>query len=83
MDPKLPEWDASAQIEVRYANCFRVGSNENEMVIEFAQCSSNGTSIRAHSRIVTHPDYARNLVRILRTALEDSQRAKVTREEPL
>jgi hypothetical protein len=80
MDQVLPEWDESDRIESRYANCFRVGANETEMIIEFAQCSSGQRTVRAHTCIVTHPTYAKRLLEVLRKSLDESYQTGVTGE---
>jgi len=57
-------------IDAKYANCFRVGYSEFELVIDFAQCSSEGDA-PPHTRIVVVPVYAIELARLLEKSLDD------------
>jgi hypothetical protein len=57
--------------EARYANYFEVGSNQEEIVIDLGQAYGAGAPVSIHTRIVTSPVYARELVRLLRQATGD------------
>lgn len=52
--------DLSAHIS-RYANAFYIGHNAFEFVLVFGQQLSEGEDATMHTRIVTHPIYARAL----------------------
>lgn len=54
----------------RYANVFHVGFNAFEFVIEFGEQFS-GEDARLHTRVVTNPVFARDLVDSLNEALAD------------
>ncbi len=66
-DPR--EHDVGA-LTGRYSNCFQVGHNAFEVVIEAGQCYGEGDAARFHTRLVTSPAYARELLETLRAALE-------------
>jgi Protein of unknown function (DUF3467) len=53
----------------RYANFFKVGTNALEVVIEFGEAFSDGAPTPFHTRIVTHPVYARALLALLDESL--------------
>lgn len=53
----------------RYANFFKVGTNALEVVIEFGEAFSDGPPTPFHTRIVTHPVYARALLSLLEESL--------------
>jgi Protein of unknown function (DUF3467) len=52
-------------IEGKYANFFQVGYNACEFLLDFGQMYENGTSERFHTRIVTSPSYAKELLKVL------------------
>jgi hypothetical protein len=49
----------------KYANYFDVGVNPNELVIDFGQFYGRGGQPTVHTRIVTTPAYARELLGLL------------------
>ena len=49
----------------RYANYFDVGVNPNEVVLDFGQFYGRGGQPAVHTRIVTTPVYARELLALL------------------
>lgn len=61
--------DDRVALEARYANHFDVGCNAIEVVIDFGQ--AYGDEPRVHTRIVTSPFYASQLIEILAKALRD------------
>lgn len=80
--PTNPRFDSTLEsgdtenrvpLEGRYANFFRVGQNAYEVIIEFGQLYQAEHSPRIHSRIVTSPAYARELLRTLEQALEQHE----------
>lgn len=59
-DERKEQADLSARIS-RYANAFNIGHNAFEFVLEFGQQLSEEEDAAMHTRIVTHPIYARAL----------------------
>jgi hypothetical protein len=58
------------QLEGRYANFFQVGHTAFEFLIDFGQLYPDGTQERLHTRIVTSPTYAQELLRLIRDSIE-------------
>ncbi len=60
----------SEVIEGRYANCFQIGQNEFEFLIDFGQsyCECDGECF--HTRIICNPFYANVLLKLLQTSLK-------------
>jgi len=56
--------------EGRYANHLEVGCNEEEVVMDFGQVFDDEAPL-THTRIVTQPVFARQMMRILRESLAD------------
>ena len=72
------------RLEGRYANCFKIGYNAFEFIIDFSQCyedSKDGESI--HSRIITSPTYAKLLLRTLSDALNQYEAVHGTIDEQI
>jgi hypothetical protein len=65
----------SGRVEGRYANYFKVGHNAFEFVLEFAQSYSDPPEEKAHTRIVTSPVYAKELLAVLQQAIAEYERA--------
>jgi hypothetical protein len=63
-------WEEDEGLEGRYANCFRVGYNRFETVIDCGQVSEN-ERVRLHSRILTNPRSAKALHSALQQSLEE------------
>lgn len=53
----------------RYANYFEVGANRDEVVIDLGQAYGRDDEPSLHTRIVTAPVHARELIRLLQEAL--------------
>lgn len=72
MADKRYEGDDPAQggIEGKYANYFRVGHNAVEFLLDFGQMYSDGTPERFHTRIITSPSYAKELLKVLSESME-------------
>jgi hypothetical protein len=51
--------------EGKYANCFRIGYNALEFLIDFAQCGPESRIATLHTRIIVSPAYARVLLALL------------------
>jgi hypothetical protein len=61
--------DDSAQPLVgHYANCFQVGYNAFEFLLDFGQSYETDQTIM-HTRIILLPSYAKNLAELLYTSL--------------
>ena len=62
--------DRSLLGEGRYANYFEVGHNLFEFVLDFGQSGQENEPIRIYVRIITTPEGASTLSRLLEEALE-------------
>ena len=51
--------------EGRYANVFHVGHNAAEFLIDFGQYFPADHGEQIHTRIITHPTYAKELLAVL------------------
>jgi hypothetical protein len=56
--------------EGKYANCFRVGLNAFELVIDFAQCRPDTRIAGLHTRIIVAPGYGKVLLGLLAAAIK-------------
>ena len=74
MSNETPSWEEPSNLEGRYANCFKVGYNAFELVIDFGQISGSAERARLTSRIVTNPRSAKALHEILGQSLEEYER---------
>ena len=61
-----PELDAG---EGKYANYFKVGHNAFEFILDFGQSFSETSREKLHTRIITGPIYAKELLDVLRDAV--------------
>jgi len=61
-------------VEGKYANYFRIGHNAFEFILEFAQLYSDPAMERVHTRIVTSPAYAKELLGVLNQAMTEYER---------
>jgi hypothetical protein len=62
--------DDGQKLEGRYANYFKVGHNAVEFLIDCGQLYHESEEVQLHTRIVTSPVYAKNLLEILQDAVE-------------
>jgi hypothetical protein len=62
--------DSQGAIEGRYANYFQIGHNAFEFLLDFGQLYSDGKRERIHTRIVTSPSYAKELLKVLGKSVE-------------
>jgi hypothetical protein len=69
--PTVPDGEESP--ESRYANCFQIGFNAYEFVIDFGSVYPPEAG-RFHTRIVTNPGVARELSETLGCSLRDHDR---------
>ncbi len=58
-----------APLEARYTNFVKVGHNAFEFVVDFGQYYSETEHVLFHSRIVTGPRYAKEMLNIIRVAV--------------
>jgi len=77
MSDKLGEGEEVTQdtIEGRYANYFEIGHNSFEFLLDFGQKYSSGVHGRMHTRIVTGPLYAKELLKVLEKSIEQYEKA--------
>lgn len=61
-------------IEGKYANYFQVGHNAFEFLLDFGQVYLEGKQEHFHTRIVTSPAYAVELLKVLSESLEQYER---------
>jgi hypothetical protein len=66
-------WEHKEPLEGKYANCFHVGFNSLEMLIEFGQCHT-GTPNLLHTRIIMQPFFCAELMATLRKCIEEYER---------
>lgn len=71
MNDEIPKWEELENLEGRYANCFKVGYNAFELVIDFGQTTGADSRVRLTSRIVTNPRSGKALFETLRQSLEE------------
>ncbi len=71
MNDEIPAWEDPESLEGRYANCFKVGYNAFELVIDFGQISGSSDRARLTARVMTNPRSAKALQEILRQSLEE------------
>jgi len=60
---------SATKLTGRYANRLEVGHNAFEFVLDFGQQFNPGDSEQTHTRIITHPIYAKAFVETLREAI--------------
>jgi hypothetical protein len=62
------------QCEGKYANYFKVGQNSFEIILDFGQFYSEDQEAKLHTRIVTSPAYAKELLDVLRVSIEQHEK---------
>lgn len=73
MDLEPPGGSNPDKLEAKYANYFQIGQNAIEFIIEFGQLYSDDVAPLLHTRIITNPAYAKNLLILLGEALENHE----------
>ena len=70
-------------LDGKYANYFQIGENALEFVIEFGQAYADEPE-QIHTRIITSPVYAVQLLTLLRDALQqyEEQFGPIQRRQP-
>jgi len=56
-------------LHARYANLFRIGHNEHEMIFDFGQVDPDGKAEAVHTRIITAAAHGRLLLELLADAV--------------
>jgi hypothetical protein len=59
--------------EAKYANYFAVGNNAIEFIIEFGQLYTDESTPLLHTRIITSPVYAKDLLHLLQQAIKEHE----------
>jgi hypothetical protein len=70
MNPENEPTGATGELEGHYANCFKVGHNAFEFVLDFGQFYAESSRAQFHTRIITSPIYAKALLRVLQESLD-------------
>lgn len=63
------------ELPARYANCFQIGFNAFEFILDFGQCFEGNREETFEMRVVTSPKYARMLLETLKDALAKHEAA--------
>lgn len=58
----------------QYANHFEVGHNAVEFVLDFGQVYADCPGTRIHTRIITSPTYAHDLLELLQKSIDEYRR---------
>lgn len=58
------------RLEGRYANWFQIGHNAFEFLVDCGQHYPETSEMHLHTRIITSPSYARALLELLQTAVQ-------------
>ena len=61
--------DSGKDVHGQYANCFKVGYNAFEFVIDFCQYFKENEETKLYTRIITSPTYAKDLLELLHEAI--------------
>jgi hypothetical protein len=75
VDDKIPIWEENRAVEGHYANCFKIGHNAFEFVIDCGQMTAEGNGVRLTGRILTNPRSAKSLCQTLTQTLEEYERS--------
>ncbi len=62
-------------LEGRYANYFEVGYNAFEFILDFGQLYAAGEKPKIHTRIITNPAYAKELLKTLGTSVDQYEQS--------
>jgi len=62
-------------LHARYANVFRVGHNEHEMIFDFGQVDPSGKTEVFHTRIITAAAHGKILLELLSEAVAHHERS--------
>ena len=75
MNDDTPIWEDTHSVEAHYANCFKIGHNAFEFVIDCGQMTGEGTGVRLTARILTNPRSAKSLYQTVQQVLEEYERS--------
>ena len=75
MSDDIPIWEDTRAVEAPYANCFIIGHNAFEFVIDCGQMTGEGTGVRLTARILTNPRSAKSLYQTLQRTLAEYERS--------
>jgi hypothetical protein len=67
-------WDETRMAEAHYANCFKIGHNTFEFILDCGQSAGEGTGVILTARIITNPHSAKSLYQTLQQSIEDYER---------
>ncbi|HEX3092829.1 MAG TPA: DUF3467 domain-containing protein [Candidatus Angelobacter sp.] len=62
MAGKRSEDSTWGEVEGKYANYFQIGHNSHEFLLDFGQLYADGKREQMHTRIITSPLYAKELL---------------------
>jgi hypothetical protein len=62
------------ETEGRYANYCEIGNNEVEFLLQFGQWYGGDAQPNVHTRIVTSPTYAKEILAILQRSIDGFER---------
>jgi len=82
MNPDPPNPQGCKPPESRYANHFMVGYNALEFLIDFSQQYQGCEAAPTHTRIVTNPVYAKELLKTLQAAIDQYEQTYGLMPEP-
>ena len=68
-------------IEARYANYFEIGHNSVEFIFNFGQSYDSDEGSSVHTRIITSPIYAKDLLDTLQRTFAEYKEACVEEED--
>ena len=71
---KRSEDSARGGVEGRYANYFQIGHNAFEFLLDFGQLYADGRPEQMHTRIITSPPFAKELLQVLQQSIEQYER---------
>ena len=74
MDPAHEALQNSRKLEGRYSNYFKVGHNAFEFVLEFGQFYPKNGEAKLHTRIVTSPNYTKDLLETLWESIQQYEK---------
>jgi hypothetical protein len=74
MFPLDPPTEERGAPEARYANYCKVGHNAYEFLIDFGQLYTDHTIAVLHTRIVTNPGFAKDMLETLAASVDAYER---------
>jgi len=74
MDSERKSDRSSNPPEGRYANFFKIGHNEFELIIDCGQYYGDNKEPQLHTRIITSPAYGKALCSTLQSSLEEYEK---------